>query len=64
MQQKKISKGAALCPVFLYGHKYRSGRENGVADYLSCCYDKKEQMCAEDGHSASQKEGGDVGMPT
>ncbi len=44
--------------------KYRSGRENGVADCLSCCYDKKEQMCAEDGHSASQKEGGDVGMPT
>ncbi len=43
---------------------FEISRENGLADCLSRCYDKKVQMCAVDGHSASQKEGGDVDIPT
>ncbi len=63
-ENRRLYNWALRLKEFDFEIKYRSGRENGVADCLSRCYDKKEQICAEDGHSASQKEGGDVGMPT
>lgn len=64
-ENRRLYNWALRLTEFDFEIKYCSGKGNSVANFLSFCYNKKEQCCAEDGQSASQKEGGgDVGMPS
>lgn len=44
--------------------EYRSWKKNGVANFLSRCHVKEEEICAAGELSARRERGGDVGVPT